>query len=110
MDNESSEIDEIARQLHNMLNPIVRRPFVSLVMDYIRRYYGVPAKRGGRVVYSGGKNGERMGTIKSARGGYLMILLDGDKHPGTFHPTWKLDYVVNEPEPHPHDSYSPRQY
>ena len=62
-------------------------------MSYIRRYYGVNAKRGGRVRYTGGTNGERFGTIKSARGGYLMILLDGDKYAGTFHPTWKLEYL-----------------
>lgn len=62
-------------------------------MNYIRSYYNVPAKRGGRVKYTGGIKGERFGTIKSARGGYLMILLDGDKHAGTFHPTWKLEYV-----------------
>jgi hypothetical protein len=62
-------------------------------VDYIRRYYGVKAKRGGRVRYTGGSSGERLGTIKSARGGYLMILLDGDKHAGTFHPTWKIEYL-----------------
>ncbi len=61
-------------------------------MDYIRRYYKVPAKRGGRVRYSGGTT-TMYGTIKSARGGYLMILLDGDKYPKTFHPTWKLEYL-----------------
>lgn len=64
-------------------------------MDYIRRSYGVPAKRGGRVVYSGGAS-ERQGTIVSARGGYLRIRLDGDKHAHNFHPTWKLRYLSAE--------------
>ncbi len=63
------------------------------IVDYIRRYYGVNAKRGGRVRYTGGQKGERFGTIKSARGGYLRIVLDGDKHAGNFHPTWKLEYL-----------------
>jgi len=62
-------------------------------VNYIRNYYGVKAKRGGRVKYTGGTRGERFGTIKSARGGYLKILLDGDKYAGTFHPTWKLEYL-----------------
>ena len=59
-------------------------------MDWIRKSRGVPAKRGMRVFY---RYENRFGTIKSARGGYLKILLDGDKWPGTFHPTWKLDYL-----------------
>ena len=61
-------------------------------MNYIRRYYGVPAKRGGRVKYTGGKS-PRYGTIKSASGPHLRILLDGDKYAGTYHPTWELEYV-----------------
>lgn len=63
------------------------------MMDYIRRTYQVPAKRGGRVRYTGRAAGERFGTILSARGGYLRIRLDGDKHAGTYHPTWKLEYL-----------------
>lgn len=61
-------------------------------MNYIRNYYRVPAKRGGRVRYTGGKS-PRTGTIKSARHGYLRIVLDGDKHAGVFHPTWELEYL-----------------
>lgn len=62
-------------------------------MDYIRKTYGVPAKRGGRVIYTGSALHKAIGgTIKSARGGYLMILLDGHKYPQTFHPTWCLEY------------------
>lgn len=62
-------------------------------MNYIRSRYGVNAKRGGRVKYTGDTKGERFGTIQSARGGYLRILMDGDKHPGSYHPTWKLEYL-----------------
>ncbi|MEM1297404.1 MAG: hypothetical protein AAGH89_18710 [Verrucomicrobiota bacterium] len=61
-------------------------------MNYIRRAYGVPAKRGGRVRYTGSGD-SRLGTIKSAKHGYLRILLDGDRWPGTFHPTWELEYL-----------------
>ena len=63
-------------------------------MRYIRRHYGVPARRGGRVRYTGGPDGlARLGTIRCSKGQYLSILLDGDKIPGKYHPTWKLEYL-----------------
>lgn len=56
--------------------------------DYVRRYYGVPAKRGMRVtVYDG-----REGTITCGAGHYIRIRLDGEKRSRIFHPTWKLTY------------------
>lgn len=67
-------------------------------IEYIRKTYGIPAKRGGRVIYTGSGKIQQ-GTIKSARAGYLMILLDGDKWPKTFHPTWCLEYIPKNPEP-----------
>lgn len=70
-----------------------RRRDNGRTMGYIRKTYGVPAKRGGRVRYTGDSRGERFGTIKSARGGYLKIQLDGDSYTGTYHPTWKLEYL-----------------
>jgi hypothetical protein len=61
-------------------------------MDYVRRIYGVPAKRGGRVTYTGSADGKpRRGTITSADH-RLLVRLDGDKHPSAFHPTWELTY------------------
>lgn len=56
-------------------------------MDYIRNRYGVPAKRGARVVADG-----KPGTIVAARGGHLRIRLDGEKRTGSWHPTWNMDY------------------
>jgi hypothetical protein len=64
---------------------------VTMTIADIRRTRKVPAKRGGRVRYYGSGK-VQMGTIKSARSGYLRILLDGDKHMGDFHPTWELEY------------------
>lgn len=61
-------------------------------MDYIRKTYSVPAKRGGRVEYTGCGAVER-GTITSADGAYLCIRLDGAKQAAHFHPTWKLRYL-----------------
>jgi hypothetical protein len=60
--------------------------------DYIRKSYGVPAKRGGRVEYTGSGKIE-FGTITSANGARLNIRLDGLKHTIPFHPTWKLKYL-----------------
>ena len=61
-------------------------------MVYLRKTRNVPAFRGGRIRYSGGKI-DRLGTIMSEKNGYLMIQLDGDKHPKPFHPTWKIEYL-----------------
>jgi hypothetical protein len=60
-------------------------------MQYIRDYYRLPVKVGDRVTYWGGTTA-REGTVVGARGQYLRVRLDGDKHPSTMHPTWRLDY------------------
>lgn len=61
-------------------------------MEYIRKKYGVPAKRGGRVHYT---YGNKFGTITSASGGYLRIRMDGEKHSRRYHPTWCIEYLTN---------------
>ena len=69
-------------------------------MDYIRKRYGVPAKRGGRVRYIGNPDGKPVdGTITGAVAGtmHLYVRLDGNKRSYHFHPTWKLEYL--EPRP-----------
>ncbi|WP_322737131.1 hypothetical protein [Delftia tsuruhatensis] len=64
-------------------------------MAWIRKTYSVPAKRGGRVEYTGcGKR--ELGTITSARHGQLNIRLDSERHAGPFHPTWELRYLPSE--------------
>jgi hypothetical protein len=61
-------------------------------MERTRKWYGVPAKRGMRVLYTGcGKR--EYGTIRSARDCRLNIQLDGQKHTMPFHPTWELQYL-----------------
>lgn len=62
-------------------------------MEWIRRNYNVPARRGGRIEYTGGGSSPRLGTIKSVDGAHLMILLDGSKHAMPFHPTWEIRYL-----------------
>ncbi len=59
-------------------------------MAYIRNYYSVPAKRGGRVRLDG-----HSGTIVGADAQWLRVRLDGDKQPVTAHPIWHMEY---EPE------------
>ena len=66
-------------------------------MAYIRKTYGVPAKRGGRVRYTGGPVPE-FGTIVRSNGAYLNIRMDGAIESYPFHPTWELEYLVPTPE------------
>jgi hypothetical protein len=62
-------------------------------MDWVRRAYDVPAKRGMRVKYTG-EGRDELGTIRSASNGRLNIQLDGVKHTMPFHPLWKLEYLT----------------
>ena len=57
-------------------------------MEYIRKTYNVPARRGGRVLYGG-----RPGVITSADGPYLRIRLDGGNRTGRYHPSYQLVYI-----------------
>jgi len=64
-------------------------------IEWIRKNYGVPAKRGMRVEYTGDGKPE-LGTICGARGAHLSIRMDSVKHAMPFHPTWKLRYLDAE--------------
>jgi len=66
-------------------------------MEYIRRAYGVPAKRGGRIRFTDSHGTIFNCTIKSARNGRLRVLVD-DRVPGyrgrmDLHPTWQVEYL-----------------
>ncbi|WP_273794608.1 hypothetical protein [Brucella intermedia] len=61
-------------------------------IEYIKSYYRVPARVGGRVEYTGEK-AARYGTITGAQNAYLTINLDGDDHDAAYHPTWELRYL-----------------
>jgi hypothetical protein len=56
-------------------------------LDYVRRYYGVPARRGMRVVADG-----KPGVITCGAGAHIRIRLDGEKRSHPWHPTWHMDY------------------
>jgi hypothetical protein len=65
---------------------------VIMSMEYIRRFYSVPAKRGGRIEYTyNGKTSS--GTILSADGAILRVRLDGDKRTVSLHPTYNVIYI-----------------
>lgn len=70
-----------------------------MTMERIRKAYGVPAKRGGRVVYiekhpSGKGERRTVGTITGARHGmYLRIRLDGSNYSQNYHPTYNIEYL-----------------
>ena len=61
-------------------------------MEYIRKHYDVPAKRGGRVVYSGGAQ-PVPGKITGTDGAHIRIRLDGSSFSQNYHPTWKIEYL-----------------
>ena len=68
-------------------------------MDYIRKTYGVPARRGGRLIYTDSDGVKFHCTIKSAtNSGHLKVLVD-DRVPGyrgrmKLHPTWQVEYLT----------------
>lgn len=69
-------------------------------MEYIRRTYGVPAKRGTRIRYTDPGGVTWTGRITSARGQYLRVLVD-DRVPGyrrrlLLHPAWQVTYGAEE--------------
>jgi hypothetical protein len=61
-------------------------------MAYIREHYKVPAKRGGRIIYTGGRF-PMTGTIVGSRNAHLRVRMDGFKRIEELHPTWNVEYV-----------------
>jgi hypothetical protein len=53
--------------------------------DYVRRFYGVPAKRGGRVLVTESNGAKFYGTITRATH-YVFVRIDGEKHARPYHP------------------------
>jgi hypothetical protein len=63
-------------------------------MEAIRKMYGVPAKRGMRVIAEG-KQGVITGTRTDGTM-HLTIRLEGEKRSNYFHPTWEMEYIADE--------------
>lgn len=70
------------------VDPRPRRSSGRYSLDYVRRVYGVPARRGMRVVADG-----KPGVITCGDGQYLRVRLDGEKRSGRWHPTWHMEYI-----------------
>jgi hypothetical protein len=51
-------------------------------LQYIREYYGVPAKRGEPVRYNG-----KPGRVTGSSGPHVRVRLAGQKHSRPYHPT-----------------------
>ena len=59
--------------------------------EYVRRHYGVPAKRGMRVTVEG-----KPGVIVSFIQQYIGVRFDGEKRTSKCHPTWEVTYHHTE--------------
>lgn len=64
-----------------------------MTLKYIRDHYGVPAKRGQKLIYSG--SGRPLeGVIINAQGAHLMVrIAEFGERPVKLHPTWEIEYV-----------------
>lgn len=61
-------------------------------MASVARNYGVPAKRGARIVYHGYKQ-PIPGTVISCDGSHIYIRRDDTgRRFGPLHPTWRIDW------------------
>ena len=78
--------------LFRNLNEMLEETHMS--MDYIRRTYGVPAKRGARIRFDGvfGQFGIT-GCVIGSRNQYLRVRMDSTGLIWTLHPTWQVQYL-----------------
>jgi hypothetical protein len=62
-------------------------------MEYIRRTYNVPAKRGVRIRF----RGTQEGVIVSSRNAYLLVRFKDEQGKPmplqNLHPTWEVEYL-----------------
>ena len=63
-------------------------------ITYIRKHYKIPAKRGMRVRVC-----DLLGTIIGSKFSYLKIHLDGEHATQLYHPTDKIEYLINTNKP-----------
>lgn len=67
-------------------------------MESLRQYYNVPAKRGGRVRYTGGPTPLEGKIIRSVERNRLLVVFDGDNMPKRLHPKWNVEYLPDAAE------------
>jgi hypothetical protein len=71
-------------------------------LDQMNKTYGLSAKVGGRIEYTGGRlqKGGGLpvkGTIKGYNMCSLIVRLDDEDFDKYFHPTWMVEYLPEEP-------------
>jgi hypothetical protein len=59
-------------------------------LEYIRKYYRVPAFKGAKIKYK-----EKSGEIRGGTSSYLLVRLEGEKTNIKCHPTWNVEYLEN---------------
>ena len=63
-------------------------------MEYVRKFYGVPAKRGGKIRFTDSDGKVWEGRIKSARGPHIRCAMkDFPRATAILHPTWNVEYL-----------------
>lgn len=62
-------------------------------IEYIRRCYQVPARRGCRIRFSPCSGIVKDGFVVGARGKYIRVRFTDMRRPVTLHPTWKVEYL-----------------
>jgi len=65
-------------------------------LDYIRKAYGVPAVRGGRIKFQPCSGIAKEGFVVAARGQYIRVRFADMRRTVLLHPTWNVEYL--EPE------------
>lgn len=60
-------------------------------MEYIRKTYNVPAKRGGKIKWL--YHSFTDGIITGSKGACLRIKLATETRSKLFHPTWMIEYL-----------------
>jgi hypothetical protein len=68
---------------------------MSMTMEYIRRTYGVPAKRGMMVTICG-DGVHFQARIVGSRGQYLRLWIAGGKRSHLYHPTDSITYPTHQ--------------
>lgn len=63
-------------------------------LQYIRNYYGVPARRGARIRFLWPDPEQpRTGTVIGARDALLRVRMDGERRTRLLHPTWRIEWL-----------------
>ena len=62
-------------------------------MEWIRKYYHVPAKRGAKIRFTDSNGAVWTGRITSALSGYIRVQFEGWKRRALLHPGWNVEYL-----------------